>query len=119
MDRGIDRRGHHAGSYGDDLSAGPDNQYRRGRSYGRADNPTYDQPQALLTALEGGAASLLFSSGMAAAAAIFQSLPRDAHIVAPRVMYWGCAAGCEISRPNGASRWNSSTPRRLTPCAGR
>jgi cystathionine gamma-synthase len=67
----------------------PDNQYRRGRSYGRADNPTYDQPQALLTALEGGAASLLVSSGMAAAAAIFQSLPRDAHIVAPRVRYWG------------------------------
>jgi cystathionine gamma-synthase len=67
----------------------PDNQYRRARSYGRADNPTYDQPQALLTALEGGAASLLFSSGMAAAAAVFQSLPRDAHVVAPRVMYWG------------------------------
>ena len=67
----------------------PDNQYRRGRSYGRADNPTYDQPQALLTALEGGAASLLFSSGMAAAAAVFQSLPRDAHVVAPRVLYWG------------------------------
>jgi cystathionine gamma-synthase len=67
----------------------PDNQYRRGRSYGRADNPGYDQPQALLTALEGGAASLLFSSGMAAAAAVFQCLPRDAHVVAPRVMYWG------------------------------
>ena len=67
----------------------PDNQYRRGHSYGRADNPSYDQPQALLTALEGGAASLLFSSGMAAAAAVFQSLPRDAHVVAPQVMYWG------------------------------
>lgn len=67
----------------------PDNRYRRGRSYGRADNPTYDQPQALLTALEGGADSLLFSSGMAAAAAVFQSLPRGAHIVAPKVMYWG------------------------------
>ncbi len=67
----------------------PDNQYRRGRSYGRADNPSYDQPQALLTALECGAASLLFSSGMAAAAAVFQCLPRDAHVVAPRVMYWG------------------------------
>jgi cystathionine gamma-synthase len=39
----------------------PDNQYRRGRSYGRADNPGYDQPQTLLTALEGGAASLLFA----------------------------------------------------------
>jgi cystathionine gamma-synthase len=67
----------------------PDNQYRRGRSYGRADNPAYDQPQALLTALEGGAASLLFSSGMAAAAAVFHCLPRDAHVLAPRVMYWG------------------------------
>ena len=67
----------------------PDNQYRRGRSYGRADNPSYDQPQALLTALEGGAASLLFSSGMAAATAVFQCLPRDAHIVVPEVMYWG------------------------------
>ena len=67
----------------------PDNQYRRGRGYGRADNPTYDQPQALLTALEGGTASLLFSSGMAAAAAVFQCLARDAHIVAPHVMYWG------------------------------
>ncbi|MBV8739976.1 MAG: PLP-dependent transferase [Alphaproteobacteria bacterium] len=67
----------------------PDNQYRRGRGYGRADNPTYDQPQALLTALEGGADSLLFASGMAAAAAVFQSLPRSAHVVAPRVMYWG------------------------------
>ena len=29
----------------------PDNQYRRGRNYARADNPGYDQPQALLTAL--------------------------------------------------------------------
>ncbi len=67
----------------------PDNQYRRGRSYGRADNPSYDQPQALLTALEGGADSLLFSSGMAAAAAVFHCLPREAHVVAPRVMYWG------------------------------
>jgi cystathionine gamma-synthase len=67
----------------------PDNQYRRGRSYGRADNPTCDQPQALLTALEGGVDTLLFSSGMAAAAAVFQSLPRGAHVVAARVMYWG------------------------------
>jgi cystathionine gamma-synthase len=67
----------------------PDNQYRRGRSYGRADNPGYDQPEAVLTALEGGAASMLFSSGMAAAAAVFQCLPRDSHVVAPQVMYWG------------------------------
>src|SRR5436190_20671337 len=66
----------------------PDNQYRRGRSYGRADNPGYDQPQALITALEGGAASLLFASGMAAATAVFSILPLGTHVVAPRVMYW-------------------------------
>jgi cystathionine gamma-synthase len=66
----------------------PDNQYRRGRSYARADNPGYDQPEAVITALEGGAASLLFSSGMAAATAVFQVLPVGAHVVAPRVMYW-------------------------------
>ncbi|HTV89089.1 MAG TPA: PLP-dependent transferase [Stellaceae bacterium] len=66
----------------------PDNQYRRGRNYGRADNPGYDQPEALITALEGGAASLLFASGMAAATAVFRSLPVGAHVVAPRIMYW-------------------------------
>src|SRR5204862_6543651 len=45
----------------------PDNQYRRGRGYGRADNASFDQPEALITALEGGAASLVLASGMAAA----------------------------------------------------
>ena len=66
----------------------PDNLYRRGRGYARADNPTYDQPEAVITALEGGAASLLFASGMAAAAAVFDSLPPGSHVVAPKVMYW-------------------------------
>ena len=66
----------------------PDNEYRRGRSYGRADNAGYDQPEALITALEGGAASLVFASGMAAAAAVFNSLPPGSHIVAPQIMYW-------------------------------
>jgi cystathionine gamma-synthase len=65
----------------------PDNKYRRGRNYARADNASYDQPEALITALEGGAASLVFASGMAAAAAVFNSLPPGSHIVAPLVMY--------------------------------
>jgi cystathionine gamma-synthase len=80
----------------------PDNQYRRGRSYGRADNPGYDQPQALITALEGGAASLLFASGMAAAAAVFHSLPAGAHVVAPRVMYWGLRRWLAATAASGA-----------------
>src|SRR5665213_3625000 len=65
----------------------PDNQYRRGRNYARADNPGYDQPEALLTALEGGAASLVLSSGMAAATTVFRALPLGAHVVGPKIMY--------------------------------
>ena len=80
----------------------PDNQYRRGRSYGRADNPGYDQPQALITALEGGAASLLFASGMAAATAVFDSLPLGAHVVAPRVMYWALRRWLAVADAKGA-----------------
>jgi len=65
----------------------PDNQYRRGRGYARADNASFDQPEALITALEGGAASLVFASGMAAAMAMFHSLPAGAHVVMPGAMY--------------------------------
>ena len=67
----------------------PDNQYRKGYSYGRPDNPTVRQTEVVLTALEGAASSLLFSSGMAAATSLFLALPRPAHVIAPRVMYWG------------------------------
>jgi cystathionine gamma-synthase len=66
----------------------PDNQYHSGRSYARADNPTYDQAEAMLAALEGGAGAMLFSSGMAAATAVFQSLAPGDHAIAPKVMYW-------------------------------
>jgi cystathionine gamma-synthase len=65
-----------------------DNQYRSGRIYARADNPAYDQPEAVLCALEGGAQALLFASGMAAATAVFQALQRGDHVLAPKVMYW-------------------------------
>ncbi|MEO8751374.1 MAG: PLP-dependent aspartate aminotransferase family protein [Casimicrobiaceae bacterium] len=66
----------------------PDNQYRSGRIYARDHNPTFDQAEAVLTALEGGHASLLFASGMAAATAVFQALAPGDHVVAPKVMYW-------------------------------
>ncbi len=65
-----------------------DNQYRSGRVYARADNPAFDQAEALLTHLEHAAHAALFSSGMAAATAVFQALAPGDHVVAPRVMYW-------------------------------
>ncbi len=67
----------------------PDNQYRSGYGYGRDDNPTYQQAEALLVDLEGGAEAMLFSSGMAAATAVFQGLRPGDHVVAQEVMYWG------------------------------
>jgi len=66
----------------------PDNQYRSGRVYARADNPAFDQAEAVLTALEGGHQTLLFASGMAAATAVFQALQPGDHVLAPQVMYW-------------------------------
>lgn len=66
----------------------PDNQYRSGRIYARADNPAFDQAEAVINALEGGHQALLFASGMAAATAVFQGLMPGDHVLAPKVMYW-------------------------------
>ncbi len=66
----------------------PDNQYRSGRVYARADNPAFDQAEAVLKELEHGAAAALFASGMAAATAVFQALAPGDHVLAPKVMYW-------------------------------
>jgi cystathionine gamma-synthase len=65
-----------------------DNQYRSGRGYMRADNPAFDQAEALIARLERGAQAALFASGMAAATAVFQSLAPGDHVLAPKVMYW-------------------------------
>ncbi len=66
----------------------PDNRYGSGRIYARADHPGFDQPEALLAALEGAADALVFASGMAAATAVFMALSPGDHVVAPRVTYW-------------------------------
>ncbi len=79
----------------------PDNQYRSGRGYARDQNPTFDQAEAVLTALEGGHASLLFASGMAAATAVFQALAPGDHVLAPKVMYWSLRNWLA----NFATRW--------------
>jgi cystathionine gamma-synthase len=65
-----------------------DNQYRSGRVYARADNPAFDQAEAVINTLEGGHQALLFASGMAAATAVFQGLSPGDHVLAPQVMYW-------------------------------
>ena len=78
-----------------------DNLYRRGRMYARADNPTYKAAADTITALEGGAATLLFSSGMAAANTVFGNrLPLELaqRLSAIRRLSKCCIPACQASR---------------------
>src|SRR6516162_252581 len=87
-----------------------DGSYPQGRVYTRADNPTSEQAERLLAALEGGScACALFGSGMAAATAVFQSLLPGDHVLVSRVLYWGCASGWPSSPCRGAWTWSSPT----------
>jgi cystathionine gamma-synthase len=83
--RGLSPPIHPSTAYASD----PDGEYPDGRVYTRADNPTYDAAERLLTALEGGAGCALFASGNAAATAVFQALLPGDHVLVARVLYWG------------------------------
>ena len=65
--------------------------YRSGGSsysYGRNGNPTWSAFEAALGALEGGHA-IAFASGMAAVAAVIETLPVGAAVIVPRSAYTG------------------------------
>ncbi len=86
----------------------PDNQYRTGHIYIRDDNPAFEQVEALLTKLEGGASSLVFASGMAAVTSVSSR-------TSPAITCWcrsmsitACANGSTASPSPGASRSTTS-----------
>jgi cystathionine gamma-synthase len=60
-----------------------------GHTYIRESNPTQAQLEAALPPLEGGEESLVFSSGMAAGIAVFQTLMPGSHVVIPDDVYYG------------------------------
>ncbi len=98
----------------------PTSNYLQGgeREYSRGDGtPTIDAFEAAIGALEGGWA-LAFASGMAAASAVFDQLPRGAIVVVAEGCYQGVAAlvdegaerqGWEVKRVASADtdRWLS------------
>ncbi|MFO7845894.1 MAG: aminotransferase class I/II-fold pyridoxal phosphate-dependent enzyme [Balneolaceae bacterium] len=57
--------------------------------YTRLDNPNRSQLETLVAALEGGEVSAAFSSGIAAATAILQSLKPGDHLLIPEDVYAG------------------------------
>ncbi|MDE0780341.1 MAG: PLP-dependent aspartate aminotransferase family protein [Alphaproteobacteria bacterium] len=61
----------------------------KNRGYTRDENPTYEQLEALLAALEKGAGAMVFGSGMAAATTVMMALSPGDHVVAPSIMYFG------------------------------
>jgi cystathionine gamma-synthase len=92
-----------AGHYIDQVSGGlsvpiqPSTTYARDQnyaligdySYSRYQNPTYDLVEQLAATLDDGSEAKCFASGMAAIAAVFDTVNMDEHIVAPQIMYHG------------------------------
>ena len=64
--------------------------YRAGgeRTYGRFGGPTQAAFETALGTLEGGTC-VAYASGLAAVAAVMETLPGGARVVAPRSLYWG------------------------------
>ena len=60
--------------------------------YRRDGNETTTYAEEIIAELEGAKDSILFASGMSAATAVIENLPKDAHVVIPKVMYHGVLA---------------------------
>jgi cystathionine gamma-synthase len=82
----------------------PDNQYRSGYMYGRPDNASVRQAEAVIAALEGAREALLFGAGMSAATSVILALDKPSHIVASRIMYWGFRRWLTVEAPRFGHR---------------
>lgn len=73
-----------------------------GYAYGRVGNPTRDELQKTVAALENGTDALAFSSGMAAITALFELLSPGDHVIATDDIYGGTLRlWTSIGRKNG------------------
>lgn len=84
---------------------GPAGEREHGFEYIRGTgNPVEQRLESAIAALEQGELAAMFASGMAAASALFMSLPRGAHALIPRDVYMGMRIlGAEIMAPVGVT----------------
>lgn len=84
---------------------GPAGEREHGFEYIRGTgNPVEQRLESAIAALEQGEVAAMFASGMAAASALFMSLPRGAHALIPRDVYMGMRIlGAEIMAPVGVT----------------
>ena len=71
------------------FARGEDYELIGGYNYSRYESPTIDLAESVICRLENGEASRLFGSGLAGMQAVFETLKPGAHVVVPRVMYFG------------------------------
>jgi cystathionine gamma-synthase len=71
------------------FQRGIDGDTPLGYSYVRDGNPTQSRLEEALSSLDSAAGALAFASGMAACAAVLQSLPRGSHVILPDDTYYG------------------------------
>src|SRR5512141_3017657 len=63
-----------------------------GYSYIRDSNPTQTQLEEALAVIDSGGGAYAFASGMAAASALLQTVPRGGHVLLPDDSYYGVRA---------------------------
>lgn len=79
----------------------PDGELMGDFSYARSGNPTRASLEAALARLENGAAAFAYASGVAAIAALFQTLEPGEHAVLPRDVYHGTRALLRVTATRG------------------
>jgi cystathionine beta-lyase/cystathionine gamma-synthase len=75
----------------------------KGFVYSRTGNPTRSALERVLARLEGGAGALAFSSGLAAASALFMAYPTGSRIVAGDDLYAGTRRLLDVARTHGVA----------------
>ncbi len=83
------------------FARGPDGELRGDHMYARYSAPTQRHFEELIAKLEGGADARAFSSGLAAAAAMIESLPPNARVIAQKSSYFGVQALMSARAQNG------------------
>jgi cystathionine gamma-synthase len=83
---------------------GPAAERLAGYEYQREGNPTQDRFESALTALESGAAALVYGSGMAAMTSALELLPAGSEVLVPQDCYAGLRSlGAEFLPERGVS----------------
>lgn len=84
----------------------PDGQLPQGWLYQRYDNPTQQETEQALAALDGAARTLLFPTGMAAGATALQALPAGSHVVLCDDSYFSFRALAAQQFPRWGLTWS-------------